>query len=325
MDGGLISLPDLLLALLLAWFLVETVRFVCARSSIFNGGYRTPAQCERALNYFSRRLVRHPHDWETYLKRGQAFAFLKDYQQALRDYTQALALHPNDEMILARRGRVHYHLHKYDEAIWDCTRALDINPHYSPAYSTRGLAYFASNEYERATRDYTRAIEMNPDNSQNYVNRGHYYLRTMELEKARMDWQMSWKLRPEISTGLMLNWLKLTRNVDQDDAAIACELDKVAKLAPRSAEAYLCQAIALYLRNAHEQALAKLSKALALHSESELIYFWQGMILAALQRNMQADQAFLHTSDLGLPKALWRPIERLDAQIHNTDGNYQNY
>jgi tetratricopeptide (TPR) repeat protein len=323
MDGGLIFIPGLLLVLVLTWLLAEGVlRSTQERRFMLSGKYRNKAQCERALDYFSRRLTRNPRDWETYLKRGEAFAFLKNDQQAIRDYTQALALHPHDESILVRRARVYYNLRKYDEAIWDCTRALDINPHYSPAYGMRGLAYFASDEYERALRDYTRAIEMNPDNPQNYINRGHYYLRTMELEKARTDWQRSWNLKPDISTGLLLNWLKLAQGGAQEDAKIADELEKVAELAPRSAEALLCLGIALYLRQDCEQALAKLTRAEAVCPESELISFWQGIVLAALQRNMQADQAFLRTSDRGLPKALWQPMARLGEQTQTTYWNY---
>lgn len=315
MDGGFISIPGLLLALALVWLLIECARSVRTRRSLLHGKYRNPAQCARALNAFTHRLTRHPHDWETFVKRGEAFAFLKNGQQAIRDYTQALALHPNDETILVRRGRAHYNLRKYDEAIWDCTRALDINPHYSPAYAMRGLAYFAEDEYDRAARDYTRAIEMNPDSPQNYTNRGYYYLRTMELEQAKADWQRSWQLKPDVSTGLMLNWLKLTDCAEQDDTAIASELEKVAALDPRSADAYLCLGIALYLRKNYEQAQTKLFKAAAIHPEYAYISFWQGMVLAALQRNMQADQAFLRTSDLGLPKALWQPIIRLGEQV----------
>lgn len=315
MDGGLISIPGLLLALVLVWLSIEGIRSLRTRRSILHGRYRNPAQCARALNSFTRRLARHPRDWETFVKRGAAFAFLKNEQQAISDYTQALALHPNDETILVRRGRAHYNMHKYDEAIWDCTRALDINPHYSPAYGMRGLAYFAEDEYDRAARDYSRAIEINPDNPQNYVNRAHYYLRTMELEQARADWQRSWNLKPDVATGLMLNWLKLASGDEQEDRAIADKLEKVAALDPRSADAYLCLGIALYLRKNYEQAQAKLVKAAAIHPEYAYISFWQGMILAALQRNMQADQAFLRTSDLGLPKALWQPIIRLGEQV----------
>lgn len=322
MDGSLIVIPVLFLILVLLLFFLEGLRLFQAPRFIRDGKYRNLAQCERALDYFSRRLTRHPQDWETYLKRGEAFVFLKNYQQATRDFTSALALHPNDESILLRRARIYYKLRKYDEAIWDCTRALDINPHYSPAYSVRGLAYFASDEYERAANDYTRAIEINPTNPQTYINRGHYYLRVMELEKARADWLQSWKLKPDIAAGLMLNWLKLVPGEKQEDMTIACELEKVAELDPRSPQAQLCQGIALYLRQANEQALAKLSKAAASEPENEFITFWQGMVLATLQRNMQAEQAFLRTSDLGLPKALWQPIARLGQQAQRTYWSY---
>ena len=322
MDGGLISIAGLLLALALAWLVIESIKSLQMRQNILSGRYRTPAQCERALDYFSQRLIHHPRDWETYLKRGEAFIFLQNYQQAIRDYTQALALHPNDETILIRRGRAYYKMRKYDEAIWDCTRALDINPHYSAAYAIRGLAYFASDEYERAARDYTRAIEINPGNPQNYTNRGHYYLRTMDLEKARADWQRSWNLKPDVATGLMLGWLKLAQSDEQEDTIIACELEKAAAINPRSAEAYLCLGIAYYLRKAYEQAQAMLARAATASPENVYISFWQGMVLAAQQHNMQADQAFLRTSDLGLPKALWQPMIRLGEQTKTTYWNY---
>lgn len=322
MDVNSLSILLLLLAAAFAWFFIEGMRVLRIRHLVLNGMYRTTAQCEQALAYFSHRLIRHPSDWETYLKRGEAFVFLSNYQQAVRDYTHALALHPNDETILGRRGRAHYMLGKYDEAIWDCTRALAINVLYSPAYAVRGLAYFASDEYERAACDYTRAIELSPDNSQNYANRGHFYLRTMELEKARADWQESWNLMPRVSTGLMLNWLRLTWSDEQEDAAIACELERVAALDPLSAEGTLCLGIALYLRKTYELALTRLLRAAAVDPENEHIFFWQGMVLATLQCKMQADQAFLRTSDLGLPRALWQPIVRLSEQTRTPYWTY---
>ncbi|HEY0753549.1 MAG TPA: tetratricopeptide repeat protein [Ktedonobacteraceae bacterium] len=315
-------MPGLLLVLTLAWLLVEGIRSWRTPRFIRDGVYRNRAQCAYALDYFTRSLARHPQDWETYLKRGEAFFFLKNYQQAISDYTHALALHPHDESILLRRSRAYFNTRNYDETIWDCTRALDINPYYSPAYGMRGRAYFASDEYERAANDYSRAIEMNPENAQNYANRGHYYLRIMELEQARADWQRSWDLKPAVSIGLMLNWLKLSRDETEKNIAIASELEKVAALDPRSAQALLCLGIALYLRQAYTEGLAKLTRAAASEPESALISFWQGMILATLQRNMQADQAFLRTSDLGLPKALWQPITRLDQQTQTTYWSY---
>ena len=96
MDGGLVYISGLLLALALAWLVIEGIRSLQTRRKILNGKYRTPKQCERALNYFSARLAHHPHEWETHVKRCDAFAFLQNYQQAIRDYTQALALHSND-------------------------------------------------------------------------------------------------------------------------------------------------------------------------------------------------------------------------------------
>jgi len=51
--------------------------------------------------------------------------------------------------------------------------------------------------------------------------------------------------------------------------------------------------LTLYLRQAYEQALAKLARAEAVVRKASLISFWQGIVLAALQPTWQADQAFL--------------------------------
>ncbi|HLI71399.1 MAG TPA: tetratricopeptide repeat protein [Ktedonobacteraceae bacterium] len=160
MDATLIYFMGFILAVMLAWLIIQSIRAFRACRLILNGKYRNVAECERAIDYFSRQMERDPQDWETCIRRGEAFAFLGDYQQATRDYTRALSLHPGDESILVRRGRSYYKLRKYDEAIWDCTRALAINPRYIPAYSLRGQAYFESGAYDLAVRDHIRAIEM---------------------------------------------------------------------------------------------------------------------------------------------------------------------
>ena len=322
MGGSLIYLSGLLLALVFAWLIIEGIRYFQVRRLLRGGQYRNLAECKRAIEHFSQRLKRDPRDWEAYKRRGEAFVSLKDHQRATHDFTSALALHPDDEHILLQRASSYCKLRQYEEAIWDCTRALDLTPDYIPAYSVRGLAYFASNEYDLATRDYSRAIALHPDDARGYVNRGYYYLRRMELDLARADLQRSWDLRPNLFAGLMLNWLKLGQDKGQEDAEIADELERVATLDPKHPKAYLCQAIALYLRGAYSQALAKLAQAEFLLSEHEFVYFWRGMVLASAKRKMKADQAFSRTSDLGLPRALWQPLKRLNEQ---TEVSYHMY
>jgi tetratricopeptide (TPR) repeat protein len=144
MDGGLIYLAGFLLVLLFVWLLSAEIRALLGRRRARNGTYRTLAECERVIDELSKRLTREPRSWEIYVRRGEAFAFLGDHQQAIRDFTRALSVRQEDASILVRRGRSYYKLRKFDEAIWDCTRALANNPHYIPAYGLRGQAYFGS-------------------------------------------------------------------------------------------------------------------------------------------------------------------------------------
>ncbi len=168
MDRYLVYFFSLLASLTLAGLLLMIARLAHKPHIPRDSNYRNLAECERALNRYSKLLERMPTDWEIYVRRAEAFLFLKNYQQAIRDFTSALALHPRDVDLLVRRAYSYYWLHNYDEAIWNCTRALHVNPHYTPAYELRVKVYFKSEAYELAMRDYSRLIEMRPDKRQFY-------------------------------------------------------------------------------------------------------------------------------------------------------------
>ena len=116
MEGGLAyALIGFFLVLILVVLLIEIVQQAQKRRVTRNSPYQNLAECERALNEYSRHLEHDPRDWEMHLKRGEAFVFLGDHQQAIYDYTRALALHQKDASILTRRGRSYAKLLKYDE------------------------------------------------------------------------------------------------------------------------------------------------------------------------------------------------------------------
>ncbi|MGH2479700.1 MAG: tetratricopeptide repeat protein, partial [Ktedonobacteraceae bacterium] len=179
--------------------------------------------------------------------------------------------------------------------------------------------YAYTNRLTQAFEDYNAALWLNPHSAATYHNRGCCYLRTLELERAVSDLRASWELQPDVSTGLILGWLKLALNDGLEDEEIARGLEELATHDPRHIESPVCLGIAFYLRGDYEQALAQLALAETAGPENENVYFWQGMLLAALERPVEAELAFMRTQSLNLPQILWRPAARVRryTEIYN--------
>ena len=67
---------------------------------------------------------------------------------------------PQAAAFYLKRGEDFSGVHQYDRAIADYTTAIQLKPDYAEAYNDRGFAYYLTGDAERAIADYTRAIEI---------------------------------------------------------------------------------------------------------------------------------------------------------------------
>jgi tetratricopeptide (TPR) repeat protein len=114
---------------------------------------------------------------EFYLKRGEDFAGVHEYDRAIADYDTAIRLKPDDAEAYNDRGFAYYlqgGKEAGDRAIADYTRAIALRPNYPKAYNSRGVVYMTGGYgWARAVADFDRAIALKPDFRYAYINRAN--------------------------------------------------------------------------------------------------------------------------------------------------------
>jgi tetratricopeptide (TPR) repeat protein len=130
---------------------------------------------------------------EFYLKRGEDFSGVHQYDRAIADYTTAIQLKPDYAEAYNDRGFAYYLKGDTERAIADYTRAIELRPTYAKAYNSRGVAYMAHGYgATKSVPDFDRAIAVKPDFRYAYINRAnarlssHPWLALQDFHRADM-------------------------------------------------------------------------------------------------------------------------------------------
>jgi len=115
-----------------------------------------------------------PSGAEFYLRRGEDFSSVHDYDRAIAEYTTAIRLKPDYAEAYNDRGFAYYLKGDAERAIADYTRAIALRPNYPKAYNSRGVVYMAHGYGEaKAVADFDRAIALKADFRYAYINRAN--------------------------------------------------------------------------------------------------------------------------------------------------------
>jgi lipoprotein NlpI len=130
---------------------------------------------------------------ELYLKRGEDFSGVHQYDRAIADFTTAIQLKPDYAEAYNDRGFAYYLKGDAERAIADYTRAIELRPNYPKAYNSRGVAYMAHGYgAAKSVADFDRAIALKPDFRYAYINRAnarlasHPWLALQDFHRAGM-------------------------------------------------------------------------------------------------------------------------------------------
>jgi tetratricopeptide (TPR) repeat protein len=111
---------------------------------------------------------------EFYLKRGEEFSGVHEYDRAIADYSTAIQLKPDYAEAYNDRGFAYYLKGDAERAIADYTRAIELRPDYPKAYNSRGVVYMAHGYgAAKSVPDFDRAIALQPDFRYAYINRAN--------------------------------------------------------------------------------------------------------------------------------------------------------
>lgn len=130
---------------------------------------------------------------EFYLKRGEDFSGVHQYDQAIADFATAIQLKPEYAEAYNDRGFAYYLKGDAERAIADYTRAIELRPNYPKAYNSRGVAYMAHGYgAAKSVPDFDRAIALKPGFRYAYINRAnarlasHPWLALQDFHRAGM-------------------------------------------------------------------------------------------------------------------------------------------
>ena len=111
----------------------------------------------------------------------------KDAEERIKLYTAGLTLNPRTVETYIRRGNAYSYIREYDKAIADYSEAINLKPHYAKAYYLRGVVYGKEGEYDKAVKDFSKAIALDPTFTEAYAKRALTYSHLGEFELAVQD------------------------------------------------------------------------------------------------------------------------------------------
>ncbi len=267
-------------------------------------------QYQQAIEDYSYAITLNPDYFWAYGSRGLVYYQMKQYKRAIEDYDRALSLNPSYDWAYAERGRSYRHLHEYAQSIADFDRAIALDPQDAWVYSHRGLAYSSLQEYSRAIQDFDLSISMDPTYGRAYGRRGSAYLGLRNIERAKEDYARDYELDPtDIRAGWMNEWISMCQQ--RADRATAERLEHVSLVSSQHYIAYVCRAVAYWLRGNTEQAQQELTEAIKLKTGMWDALFWQGMI-ASFQGQQIGIYSVEQALEMGMPPALLSPLHWLE-------------
>lgn len=111
----------------------------------------------------SNAIKDNPNNVQLYLKRGNSFCSLGQYEFAKEDFKKVIELNPNyvdsnqtPSAIYKHLGLVYEEVQKYFQAIKNFTQAIELNLNDKYLYEKRGRCYEKIGEHEKAAEDFAK-------------------------------------------------------------------------------------------------------------------------------------------------------------------------
>ncbi len=249
------SSEDALLPLVLAKRIVE-------RTKAKNQTVEAKNQLQEAIEWYTKGIQYSPYDASTYVKQGNCYTAIQEFDRAIETFSKAILLKPNYIFAYYNRGLAYSHKGEYDRAIEDYTKTIQLTPDYADTYYNRGLAYSYKGEYDRAIEDYTKTIQLTPDYVDAYYNRGLTYDRKSKIDRAIEDYSIAIELNPDY-TDAYINRSIAYHKKGKLDLELN-DLNHAIRLNPNSAQVHKDRALVHYNIDRYHDALADINRAIQL-------------------------------------------------------------
>ncbi|MFV0340288.1 MAG: tetratricopeptide repeat protein, partial [Parachlamydiaceae bacterium] len=155
-----------------------------------------------------------------YLRFGQFYHGIKNYEKAIDTYLKGIALDPDSSELQASLGLVYLSTKEYTKAESAFQQALKINPLNPDALAGLGNVQMVHEQYEEAEKLMKTALGIDPDSVAALSSYGDLMMKLHRYTEAQATYEKLLALRPEEK------WIRLSL----DDAAYGKERDQIKDL-----------------------------------------------------------------------------------------------
>ena len=228
-----------------------------------NRGYplehiKNKEDAEKEIELYTACLTFNPKIVEDYIKRGNAYSYIKEFDKALADYSEAIKLKPDYAEAYSNRANTYFKKNDFDNAIADYTKAIKLNIQDAEAYYTRGKLFDEDGKYDKAITDFTEAIKLDPEHADAWGFRATLYSERGEYDKAIEGFSKEIELRPDVPETYYERGEIYIKKEEYDKAIT--DFTEAIKLTPEFTEAYFQRAMAYFRLDKLESAIQDFDK-----------------------------------------------------------------
>ncbi len=163
---------------------VDPAHAILGRQTSLDNANDPQEKARRLVRTYTLRQKLAPNRATNYLKRGQAYFELFDFESAIADFTRALESDDTLDEAYFWRGMALGRNKQLDQAEADLTVFIARNPRSSVAYTKRGVRRIWNRDFAGAERDFDQAIALDPKNAEAHDDLGVLQARRLDNDAA---------------------------------------------------------------------------------------------------------------------------------------------
>lgn len=159
-----------------------------------------------AVGHLQEAIRLHPTYKGAYVLLGNAYNYLKQYDQSIAAYQRALQIAPGDQLALDNLAMTYRDAGKYagetqgdlNKAIQYLQQALQMRPNDYETLRLLGVAHGMSKQHQQSIDFFSRATEIEPDNASAWFDLGVAYIQSGQSQVGQVYIDRAKELNPDI-------------------------------------------------------------------------------------------------------------------------------